>query len=110
MGKGFVYDYISGLHLELTTKCNAMCPMCNRNFKGKVRKDLSILELTLNDIKKILKPNFIKKLNLISICGVYGEPICNKDLKAILKYFYECNNNVDIDIYTNGGLYDENCS
>ncbi len=52
MGKGFVYDYISGLHLELTTKCNAMCPMCNRNFKGKMRKDLSILELTLNDIKK----------------------------------------------------------
>ena len=108
MGKGFVYDYISGLHLELTTKCNAMCPMCNRNFKGKVRKNLPILELTLNDIKKILSPDFIKKLKLISICGVYGEPICNKDLKEILKYLYECNNNVDIDIYTNGGLYDEN--
>ena len=39
---------------------------------------------------------------MISICGVYGEPICDKDLKAILKYSYECNNNVDIDIYTNG--------
>ena len=65
MRKGFVYDYISGLHLELTTKCNAMCPMCNRNFKGKMRKDLSILELTLNDIKKILKPNFIRNKRTI---------------------------------------------
>ena len=53
-------------------------------------------------ISKNFKTQFYKKLNLISICGVYGEPICDKDLKAILKYSYECNNNVDIDIYTNG--------
>lgn len=42
------------------------------------------------------------------MCGVYGEPICAKDLKAIIKYFYDCNKNIDIDLYTNGGLYDVN--
>lgn len=60
----------------------------------------------MDDIKKILNPDFIKQLELISICGVYGDPICNKDLKSILNYLYECNCNIDIDVYTNGDLYD----
>ena len=104
---GFNFNEIKGLHLELTTRCNAMCPMCNRNFKGKTRKELPDLELTLKDIKKILVSDFLKQLELISICGVYGDPICNNDLKLILKYFYECNPNIEIDIYTNGSLYSE---
>lgn len=106
MKREYDYDKITGLHLELTTKCNAMCPMCNRNFKGKIRKNLPITELSLEDIKKILPPKFVKKLKLISLCGVYGEPICNKELKDIIKYLYECNSDVDIDLYTNGSLYD----
>lgn len=108
MKKEIIYEKISGVHLELTTKCNAMCPMCNRNFKGNVRKKLEIKELTLSDIKKIFPKTFVKQLSLISMCGVYGEPICNLDIKNILKYFYECNPNLEIDIYTNGGLYDTN--
>ena len=101
------YKNIKGLHLELTTKCNAMCPMCNRNYKGKIRKELNLVELSLSDIQKILPKEFLEQLNLISLCGVYGEPICNKDLKDILKYIYSCNNKIQIDLYTNGSLYDE---
>ena len=106
MKREFSFENVSGLHLELTTKCNAMCPMCNRNFKGKIRGNLPMLELTLADVKKILPPSFVKQLKLVSLCGVYGEPICAKDLKLIIKYFYECNKDIDIDLYTNGGLYD----
>lgn len=106
MKKEFCYENISGLHLELTTKCNAMCPMCNRNFKGKIRKNLPLVELSIDDIKQLLPPNFVKQLKLISLCGVYGEPICNKDVKKIIEYFYNCNENIDIDLYTNGSLYD----
>ncbi len=107
MKNEFVYEEIRGLHLELTTKCNAMCPMCNRNFKGKVREALPILELTLEDIKKILSPEFLRQLKLISLCGVYGDPLCNTHFKEILKYLYICNPYLDIDIYTNGDFYDE---
>lgn len=106
MNDSSYYSNIRGIHLELTTKCNAMCPMCNRNYKGKVRSKLPIVELSLDDIKKILKKSFLKQINLISLCGVYGEPICNKDLKEIIKYFVECNKNIKIDLYTNGSLYD----
>lgn len=101
------FENIVGVHLELTTKCNAMCPMCNRNFKGKIRKNLEIIDLSLNDIKKIFKSTFIKQLKLISLCGVYGEPICNKEIKQIIQYFYSCNSEVKIDLYTNGSLYAE---
>ena len=102
----FEYEKIRGLHLELTTKCNAMCPMCNRNFKGKLRENLNLRELSLEEIKYILPSSFLKQLKLISLCGVYGEPICNTNLKQILKYFYKSNPNIKIDIYTNGGLFE----
>ena len=105
MGK-IKYENISGLHLELTTKCNACCPMCSRNFKGSLRKDLKMGELSLEDCKKIMPPDFIKQLKLISVCGVYGDPIHAKDLLEILKYIYSCNQTVDIDIYTNGSVHD----
>lgn len=107
MRKKSYFENISGIHIELTTKCNAMCPMCNRNYKGKRREKLPLLELSLIDIKKILKKDFLKQIKLISLCGVYGEPICNKYLKDIIKYLYECNENLQIDLYTNGSLYDE---
>lgn len=105
--KNFTYENIDGIHLELTTKCNAMCPMCNRNFKGKVRKDLPIIELSLEDIRKILDPVFLKQIKLISLCGVYGEPTCCTDIKEIIKYILDCNKKIEIDLYTNGGLYDD---
>ena len=106
MKQEFDYKKIRGVHLELTTKCNAMCPMCNRNFKGNLRTGLPVLELNLDQIKKIFSPEFLQQLNLISLCGVYGEPICNTFLFEILNYFYDCNPNLDIDLYTNGGIHD----
>ncbi len=102
--KSINYKNIKGLHLELTTKCNAICDMCNRNFKGKTRENLKLIELSLIDCKKIFKPSFINKLELLSICGVYGDPLMAKDLLTIIKYFYDHNPNLHINIYTNGSL------
>lgn len=99
------YEDIRGLHLELTTKCNAFCPMCNRNYKGKVREKLKMTELSLSDCKKILNGNFLKMLKLISLCGVFGDPINNKYLFEIIDYIYSENPNVVINIYTNGSIH-----
>lgn len=107
MEKKYCYKNITGLHLELTSKCNAMCPMCNRNFKGKLRNNLKLVELSLEKCKKILREDFLKQLKLISLCGVFGDPINNKDLFDILDYIYSINKAVHIDLYTNGSLYDE---
>ena len=99
------YKNITGLHLELTTKCNAFCPMCNRNYRGKVRENLKLVELSLKDCKKILDVDFLKQLKLISLCGVLGEPVCNSELFEILDYIYSINKEIVINMYTNGSIH-----
>lgn len=101
------YEQITGMHLELTTRCNAACPMCARNFKGKIRDKLELIDLSLEDCKKILTYSFLQQLEFISICGVFGDPINNKDLIGIIQYIYSCNEKIYINLYTNGGLHDE---
>lgn len=103
----FSYDKIKGMHLEITTKCNANCPMCGRNFKGKVREKLKLVELTLDQCKKIFDINFIKQLEFISICGVYGDPINATEIIEIIDYFYSCNKNLFINLYTNGSKHSQ---
>lgn len=100
-----IYDFenIRGVHLEVTTKCNANCPMCGRNAFGVVRPGLQLTELTLKDCKKIFSPAFLGQLTNISMCGVYGDPALAQDLLEIIEYI-RCNNpNLEIDVYTNGG-------
>lgn len=103
-----MYKQIRGLHLELTTKCNANCGMCGRNFRGKVRSFLQLVELSIDDCKRIITPDFLRQLEFISICGVYGDPICATDLIKIINYIYSCNEKILIHLYTNGSLHDEN--
>ena len=58
------YDEVRIIHLELTHRCNAACPMCARNvFGGTVNPSMPLSELTLADIKKILLPDFVAGLN-----------------------------------------------
>ena len=48
---------ISQLQIELTTRCNSRCPMCMRNYRGlEYNGGYPLIELSLEDIKKILKP------------------------------------------------------
>lgn len=100
----YYFKDIKSVHLEVTTKCNANCPMCDRNIFGVVRPGLQITELTLNDCKKIFLPTFLKQLALISMCGVYGDPILAKDLLKIIEYIRSNNSELEIDIYTNGSI------
>lgn len=102
--KKIVYEKIKGLHLEITNNCNACCDMCSRNYKGKTRSNLKVKELTLEDCKKIMPPEFISQLEFINICGVYGDPITSKDLLEVIDYFYKQKPKIHINIYTNGSL------
>lgn len=100
----YSFENIKGVHLELTTKCNANCLMCGRNVFGVVRPGLKLTELTLKDCKKIFSPAFLGQLTNISICGVYGDPVLAQDLLIIIEYIWHYNPNLQIDVYTNGGV------
>jgi len=97
------FEDIKGVHLEVTTKCNANCPMCGRNAFGRVCPGLPLTELTLKDCKRIFPPAFLNQLTDISICGAYGDPVLAQELLEIIEYM-RCNNpNIKIEVYTNGG-------
>ena len=80
---------IKSVHLEVTTKCNANCAMCGRNYHGITRSGLELNEMTLGDFKKIFSLPFLKQLKFISMCGVYGDSILAKDLIKIIEYIYK---------------------
>ncbi len=100
----YKFENIKIVHLEVTTKCNANCPMCGRNTFGVVCPGLQLIEISLEDCKKIFPPAFLHQLTGISFCGAYGDPVCSRELLEIIEYMRCSNPNIEIEVYTNGGV------
>lgn len=97
------YNEIQAVHLEITDTCNAACPMCARNINGgEDNPQLPKTELSLEDCKKIFKPEFIAQLKRMYMCGNYGDPISAKDTLEVFQYFRENNSSMNLSMYTNG--------
>jgi len=98
------YEDIKTVHLEVTQRCQAACPMCDRNENGGVdNKHITNAELSLEDCMKIFPPEFIKQLNTMYMCGNLGDPIVANDTLEIFKYFREHNPNMWLSMNTNAG-------
>jgi MoaA/NifB/PqqE/SkfB family radical SAM enzyme len=95
----YIYDKIKAVHIELTENCQAGCPMCPRTGNSR----LTMSELKLEDIKKIFHIDLIKQLDIISLCGNFGEPIVASDCLEIVQYFRSHNDQMYISINTNAG-------
>ena len=93
---------ITTVHLEVTEKCNASCPQCARNINGgEVNPQLHDAELSLDDVKTILKPEFIKQLKRLYMCGNYGDPISARDTLEIFEYIRSHNAKMQLSFHTN---------
>lgn len=104
----YKYQNIKMVHLENTQNCQASCPMCDRNQNGgQINSHINLSELSINDIKIIFQPNFIKQLNTIYMCGNLGDPIIAKDTLEIFQYFRENNSNLWLSMNTNAGARDK---
>ena len=105
----YLYNDIRVVHLEVTQKCQASCPMCDRNQNGGlVNPHISLAELSLEDCKKIFEPAFIKQLDYMYMCGNLGDPIIAKDTLEIFEYFRKHNPNMKLSMNTNAGARDGN--
>lgn len=95
---------IEQLQIELTTRCNARCPMCMRNLHGfDYNSGYPETELRLEDIKKILPPEFLKQIKRVLFNGNLGDFGLAHDAREIVDYLIE--NGVDnIVISTNGSM------
>lgn len=98
----YSYDDIRTVHLEITTRCNASCPMCARNrFGGPVSDVLPLTELSLSDIKQIFPENFVKQLKRLYMCGNYGDPIAANDTLEVFEWLRSLNPDIKLGLHTN---------
>jgi len=95
---------IRQLHIELTTRCNARCPMCMRNYRGfDYNGGYPLTELTLEDIKQIFPPEFLASIQYIDFNGNLGDFGLAHDGPEIVQYCLD-NSRAEIHIQTNGSM------
>ncbi len=94
---------ITELEIELTTICNAKCPLCYRNYKQFPDKYKKPYIRKLQDI--IQQLDSYENLNYIMLVGSMSEPTLYKDFIPLIKYLK--NRHIRIEICTNGDTNDD---
>jgi MoaA/NifB/PqqE/SkfB family radical SAM enzyme len=94
---------IKSIHLEVTSKCQASCPMCARNIQGGIDNPfMTVTEITLEQFKEWFPVTLIQHLDRLFMCGNLGDPIIAKDTLKIFQYLTEVNPNISLGMNTNG--------
>jgi len=104
----YQYKDITQLQIEITENCNSACPACPRNFWGYGRRPgLSNKNMSSEEFKFLFPPHFIKQLQVIGFCGMYGDAPLNRDLIKMLEYIYDTDSSTSVTVSTNGSYYDK---
>lgn len=106
----YPYTSIRAVHLEITDRCNAACPMCPRFVDGEEAPYIQNTHMSLSDVKDIFPVQFIQQLNRINFCGNYGDPIVARDLLNVINYFKDVGrlgHPLRIEVNTNGSARPE---
>lgn len=111
---------IRRVQVELTTRCNARCPMCMRNYRGfDHNSGYPVTELTLSQFQNILTPEILKSITQpepavngrvpinynfqgISFNGNLGDFASARDGAEIVEYLVQ--HRVPVMINTNGSV------
>lgn len=99
------YENIRQVEIELSSNCSATCPLCSRNTFG-YNMDLGFpkLNLSLDQVRNLLDPVFIKQLTTIIFQGNFGDFSSNKETPSIVRYFLEHNPGLKVKGHTHGNL------
>lgn len=93
-------EYYKQFEIELSSDCNAACPLCARTVLNMPLKGNNNLSFDL--IKDIFDGYEDMTDVEIKLCGILGDPIIHPDCLAIAKYFND--KGCKIFISTNGGI------
>ena len=97
------YEDVRALHLELSSNCNARCPLCPRNFHGyPMNLGYPVTSLSLDNIKTMFDISFVSQLRNIYINGNFGDFMLAPDALEIIEYFQTNNSKLKTIISTNG--------
>jgi MoaA/NifB/PqqE/SkfB family radical SAM enzyme len=95
------------IHLEMTERCNAACPMCGRVALNGLGKPYLTAEITLPDLRQWLPPDLIRSMMHIYMCGNYGDAVSARDTISCFAYLREHNEKCSLGMHTNGGARPE---
>jgi len=96
------YKDITSIHCEISSRCNASCPDCLRNYRGvDVIDTYPQCDMSLDDFKKIFPAEFLQQLIHFSINGNLGDFVTARDGLEIAQYIVESNPKLCLEISTN---------
>jgi len=96
---------IRSANVEISTNCNAACPMCTRNYNGYgVRDNFPLRDMSLSEFKHLLDPVLPHPKFMLSLCGTYGDPAANKNCTEILEYVHTVYPHVRIIMSSNASM------
>ena len=92
---------LTNLHLEVSTYCNANCPLCPHDSSGKTHP---LLHISLDNVKQLLENPVTKNVKFIQLCGSHGDPVMHKDFIELIKLIKQLAPSSAIEISTNGSM------
>ena len=96
------FQSLKQIHLEISNRCQASCPMCDRNIRGGLPNPLIKKgDWTLEEFKNVITDEVINTVDLIYFCGNFGDPCINNDLPDMLDYL---DGRVSVHVHTNGAM------
>ena len=96
---------VTAIHIELTDKCQAACPMCARNHNGGTERPfIKNVEISFKDFKSWFPVSFLSNINNFYSCGNYGDPAFATDCFEIYEYVRNASPDARLAIHTNGSL------
>ena len=100
----YTFDQIRHVHLEISSRCNANCPLCPRSFFGyPYNNGYTERDLTLENAQRIFQPKFVQQLDELYINGNFGDAVMNTETIDIIEYFQLHSSCIHVGISTNGG-------
>jgi len=99
------YNNVKKVHIELSSRCNAACPGCQRFISNSpiINPRLIQANVSLEQFKNWFPPEFVVQIDDWLFCGSYGDPLAANDIYEILEYVCE-NSEAQVRINTNAGL------
>jgi len=99
------YQNIRIVQVELTTRCQAQCPGCERNIFGLEEiPNLPDYDMSLDQFATIFTDDFLRQLDHIMFCGNLGDSAIAKDFLPIINYIRTVNPNLHMRLSTNGSM------
>jgi hypothetical protein len=101
-------NQLESLELELTSRCNAACPLCPRTNPNFIAELDHNREITVENLKNWLPKELLNNLKLLKLKGTFSDPLISRHIVKIIEWVNANTSIEKININTNGSLRNKN--